>query len=1080
MKHLYHLLIFLSVLITKETIAQNSNQIYALGYTNVYIDSVHLNGNAGNTIDWGSDCNATAAFTNANMQVAHISVGASYTLDLGVDICNGTFSTSNLQAWIDYNDDGFFQSSESCGNLSVDTISLNSISFVIPSGINSGLRSMRVILDKGNSSTNPNANINVGAIINFPVMVEGGFCEPMLDVFLSASTTTDLMFDFIQGAVSSMAFATSQEVGTSIIDTTAVTSNTSIDIVQLQPNTLYEVCIYSICATGDTSLATCMYAATSNLPIAQSYTSSGCLGFLDISNTGTNLNLTNSQTTGLSLPFSYGFQGQLINDITVGHDGAVILGTQTGTVGYDMASSTQNGFFVFNQALSAYANGAPVGGVYYQTIGTSPNRKFIVQWDDIGYVVSAVGNTDRGTFQLVLDEATNNAYFIYDDVDFSNVNFDYGRDAEIGVRGPLQNLDISLNDTLYLQSHSCVQLTDGMCDTIVSINKHIISEDQIELSWWSDAQQVNIEYGLTGFTPGTGNTVTGSGTGSHMFTVGTNGILLDNTYDVYVRSECSMGMNSVFGPAMMDSITFKGCTDPVFVDVTASYDSLFITYSNSNSVNSVSMITKYRKVGDPFYTIISHASSPLVTYTQVIDDNSLMGPGLIEVCALRECYVPSLNIADTSDWVCIPTPVPTNIIINTNPSTSTNVLVNAIAYNYSNQGANTSSNTSQLASMITTGSGNNNWVNGSANNAMWFNFVAPGSGSVIIDATGIDHLNKSFDPIEGIANKMALYSTTDVNDPNQFTLVSVNDNSVFDTTLLSADWVVCGLTPGTTYYLLYSDDESSYNGGAFTLQLTDPDVLDDIQVITNPAICLNQPSVSMHTMLTSFPNNDGIWSTNDVTVQSHLIENELNLLGLQEGITSFTYMGNLDCASDTVNVDVYLENEPSAGISGSINAYLNCPVNLFSGLSGSLSLGGTWYNPQGNVINASIISSGSIPGQYNFTYIVEGEACDNDTSMVVLIVDASYNCSAGLDALETSIKLWPNPATERFNLFVANSGDELKYRIFDTKGCGLQGEYHRLPSNEIVEVDVQDLSPGVYFIEITNGAQSSIQRLVIE
>lgn len=60
------------------------------------------------------------------------------------------------------------------------------------------------------------------------------------------------------------------------------------------------------------------------------------------------------------------------------------------------------------------------------------------------------------------------------------------------------------------------------------------------------------------------------------------------------------------------------------------------------------------------------------------------------------------------------------------------------------------------------------------------------------------------------------------------------------------------------------------------------------------------------------------------------------------------------------------------------------------------------------------------------------------------------------------------------------TGEELIYRIYDTKGCGLQGEYHRLPSNEIVEVDVQDLSPGVYFIEITNGAQSSIQRLVIE
>lgn len=710
------------------------------------------------------------------------------------------------------------------------------------------------------------------------------------------------------------------------------------------------------------------------------------------------------QNIGLSLPFTFKFQGQVISDITVGHDGAIILGTQSGTIGSDMASSTQNGFFVFSQALTSLSNGANVGGVFYETIGNFPNRKFVVQWKDMGFVTNTQNNGDRIDFEFMLDEASGKSYFLYDDVIFSNPIFDYGKSAEIGVRGPINDYDISLNDTTFLKNNSCIVFEASNCDEILNLEKEYISETVTRFKWSNVVPTSKIEYGPTGFNVGSGSFEIEFEKNYYDFEIGTGGIVPATEYDVYVRSVCSI---VYLGAVAKGTLDFVECVSPNFIDLNVEQDSLFIALDNSNTTYDYTNEIHYRYAGDTVFSVES-----IVGFTQnnittdTIIDPSLNSPFLLEVCVNSQCSSQGQYIA-TSDLNCYPDPIPAMTITNTTPATSTNVSVNGSVISAYNQNVVSTPISAQLANLVSTVNAQNGWNNSIAASAVWFNFVAPTSGSLIVDATGIDHLNKSINQPINIANKAAVYSTTDVTNPNAFTLVSANDNSIIDTSLNSFDWTICNLIPGNTYYLMYSDDDSTSNGGAFSLRLTDTEILNQTISLNGAIACLQEESISLNSFLTSYPSMEGVWRCTDSIINTSIIGSNLIVDQLVGGIYQFVYNSNIGCASDTIDVLIQLESPPFAGDDGSLTEFLNCSVNLYSGLLGAYETGGTWYDVNGNEVANGVINTGSIPGQYNYTYIVEGVACESDPSVVYLTVDASYDCFSGLEDLEASIKFWP-------------------------------------------------------------------------
>jgi hypothetical protein len=70
------------------------------------------------------------------------------------------------------------------------------------------------------------------------------------------------------------------------------------------------------------------------------------------------------------------------------------------------------------------------GKVYYKTIGQSPNRQFVVIWQNVN--LKYTDTTDLVTFEAILNE-NGTVVFQYQDVTTGDLNYDYGKNTSIGM-----------------------------------------------------------------------------------------------------------------------------------------------------------------------------------------------------------------------------------------------------------------------------------------------------------------------------------------------------------------------------------------------------------------------------------------------------------------------------------------------------------------------------------------------------------------------------------------------------------------------------------------------------------------------
>jgi hypothetical protein len=71
-------------------------------------------------------------------------------------------------------------------------------------------------------------------------------------------------------------------------------------------------------------------------------------------------------------------------------------------------------------------------GVWVRLLGEEPNRRLVIMWRDVGRY------PDYGavTFEVILEEATQDFVFQYQDLDFGNPTYDLGASATIGIESP--------------------------------------------------------------------------------------------------------------------------------------------------------------------------------------------------------------------------------------------------------------------------------------------------------------------------------------------------------------------------------------------------------------------------------------------------------------------------------------------------------------------------------------------------------------------------------------------------------------------------------------------------------------------
>ncbi len=171
--------------------------------------------------------------------------------------------------------------------------------------------------------------------------------------------------------------------------------------------------------------------------------------FIDISATGTALGLLDDGEADITMPFDFTFYGMTSDQVCVGNNGAMIFGSTGCSVSFSNgalpSSSVPMGILPFWDDMDD-----ETGDVYYETVGTAPNRQFIVEWFDRPHF-NGVGTA---TFEVILFEGSNEILFQYQDVDFGDATFDLGASATVGL-----NLDAA---TANQYSYNSPVLDNGM------------------------------------------------------------------------------------------------------------------------------------------------------------------------------------------------------------------------------------------------------------------------------------------------------------------------------------------------------------------------------------------------------------------------------------------------------------------------------------------------------------------------------------------------------------------------------------------------------------------------------------------
>ncbi len=169
----------------------------------------------------------------------------------------------------------------------------------------------------------------------------------------------------------------------------------------------------------------------------------------DIHTTGTALNISDDGEVNITLPFTFYLDGLGATNLRVGNNGGVLFNATVGDISAGnsaLTTSISQGFYAFWDDIDDNW-----GNVYWQVLGTAPNRRLVVEW----YQRPHYSGIDTCTFETILFEGTNQITFLYQDVFFNNSSYDYGASASIGIVGQNDAYQYSYN-TLSLNGITCI------------------------------------------------------------------------------------------------------------------------------------------------------------------------------------------------------------------------------------------------------------------------------------------------------------------------------------------------------------------------------------------------------------------------------------------------------------------------------------------------------------------------------------------------------------------------------------------------------------------------------------------------
>lgn len=187
--------------------------------------------------------------------------------------------------------------------------------------------------------------------------------------------------------------------------------------------------------------------------------------------------------------------------------------------------------------------------------------------------------------------------------------------------------------------------------------------------------------------------------------------------------------------------------------------------------------------------------------------------------------------------------------------------------------------------------------------------------------------------------------------------------------------------------------------------------------------------------------------------------------------TTFTVMGtDMSGCTDTETTAINVLPNPSASVSVTNATTPGCTNGSATlNVSGNAPFTYSW-TPNVSTTNTATNLNGTMGG-YNYTVVI------SDANNCKTSVSFSVDCVTGINTISNSdiVKLLPNPNNGLFYIQNTMSG-HTQYYLLDLTGRVIRSFVNN--SNN-VEVNISDLSQGMYIIKITNG-QTVIQLPVIK
>ena len=217
----------------------------------------------------------------------------------------------------------------------------------------------------------------------------------------------------------------------------------------------------------------------------------------------------------MNLPFPFRFYGVPYNQITVTTNGWIGMGPYTNySSSYwtndpiPDSSDPNNIIAALWDDWKAGGSSYPAGDILVKTVGTAPNRQFVVIFFEF---VRSSSNTDYYTWEVILDEATSDITVQYLDVVGSSDYANNGVGATVGI----ENADGS--DGLEVEYNGSHPIYDGMAlffdappppptgleGNVVSVTSGLPIEGvAVSISGFVDSTDTNGDYGIYGIEPG--------------------------------------------------------------------------------------------------------------------------------------------------------------------------------------------------------------------------------------------------------------------------------------------------------------------------------------------------------------------------------------------------------------------------------------------------------------------------------------------------------------------------------------------------------------------------------------------------